>query len=233
MHSRPRSAAKCAAACGHSRAPAQPSRSHPRNRNAAAAWRRRCRAGKDRRRRRITPGRQRHRAGQTAPVPLAGHQTWRGCRSGNRRRAPCTGSAAPPPARRRTRRARPRSRLPCHRTRSLKRADRGQLFRAGWLRQNDSDRRFARSHLAPRNAQRTLLTFWDDVVVASRIPRGLCAQGSWAASREWASPAVQSSDATRMCAAGYLTLMRHLLYLADAVHLRIVLSPRPPQRRRG
>jgi thymidylate kinase len=68
----------------------------------------------------------------------------------------------------------------------------------------------------------TLLTFWDDVVVASRCREGFVHNvlGSQRGVGEPGHPVERRDKNVRK---GYLTFMRHLLYLADAVHLRIVI----------
>ncbi len=69
----------------------------------------------------------------------------------------------------------------------------------------------------------TLITFWDDVVVASRCREAFVHKvlGSEPGVGVPGRPVKRRDKNIRT---GYLTVMRHLLYLADAVHLRIVLS---------
>ncbi|PSH04854.1 MAG: thymidylate kinase [Acidobacteria bacterium] len=68
-----------------------------------------------------------------------------------------------------------------------------------------------------------LITFWNDVVVGTRYREGFVHKvlGSERGVGEPGRPVERRDKNVR---AGYLTLMRHLLYLADAIHLRIVLS---------
>lgn len=67
-----------------------------------------------------------------------------------------------------------------------------------------------------------LLTFWDDVVVATGCRAGFVHKvlGSEQGVGAPGSPVKRRDKNVR---SGYLTVMRHFLYLADAVHLRIVL----------
>jgi thymidylate kinase len=68
----------------------------------------------------------------------------------------------------------------------------------------------------------TLLTFWDDVVVAKGCREGFVHKvlGSEQGIGEPGRPVERRDKNVR---SGYLVVMRHLLYLVDAVHLRIVL----------
>jgi thymidylate kinase len=68
----------------------------------------------------------------------------------------------------------------------------------------------------------TQLTFWDDIVVATRCREGFVHKvlGSEQGIGEPGHPVERRDKNVRR---GYLTVIRHLLYLADAVHLRIVL----------
>lgn len=79
-----------------------------------------------------------------------------------------------------------------------------------------------RDAIALLGVRSTLLTFWDDVVVASRCREGFVHKvlGSEQGVGEPGHPVERRDKNVRR---GYLTVMRHLLYLADAVHLRIVL----------
>ncbi|HVJ04668.1 MAG TPA: hypothetical protein VM578_03235 [Candidatus Saccharimonadales bacterium] len=67
-----------------------------------------------------------------------------------------------------------------------------------------------------------LITFWDDVVVGTRYRQGFVHKvfKSEEGVGEPGKPVERRDKNVRV---GYLTLMRHLLYLADAIHLRIVL----------
>jgi thymidylate kinase len=80
-----------------------------------------------------------------------------------------------------------------------------------------------RQVIAQQGLSDTLITFWDDVVVAKRYREGFVHKvfGSEQGIGEPGHP-VERRD--KNVKAGYLTVVRHLLYLADAVHLRIVLS---------
>jgi thymidylate kinase len=69
----------------------------------------------------------------------------------------------------------------------------------------------------------TLVTYWDDVVVGARYRENFVHKvlGS---EKGVGAPGRPVERRDKNVRAGYLTLMRHLLYLADAVHLRVVLS---------
>lgn len=69
----------------------------------------------------------------------------------------------------------------------------------------------------------TLITFWDDVVVGVRYRSGFVHRvfGSEEGIGKPGRPVERRDKNVRV---GYLTLARHLLYLADAIHLRVVLS---------
>ena len=68
-----------------------------------------------------------------------------------------------------------------------------------------------------------LITFWDDVVVATRYREGFVHKvfGSEPGIGAPGHPVERRDKNVRV---GYLTLSRHLLYLADAIHLRMVLK---------
>jgi thymidylate kinase len=67
-----------------------------------------------------------------------------------------------------------------------------------------------------------LITFWDDVVVFTKYRESFVHKvlGSEKGIGEPGRPVERRDKNVR---AGYLTLVRHLLYLADALHLRLVL----------
>ncbi len=67
-----------------------------------------------------------------------------------------------------------------------------------------------------------LLTFWDDVVVATRCREGFVhiVLGS---EQGVGAPGAPVKRRDKNVRSGYLTLVRHFLYLADALHLRMVL----------
>lgn len=69
----------------------------------------------------------------------------------------------------------------------------------------------------------TLITFWDDVVVGARY-RGKFVQKVFGSEEGVGTPGRPVERRDKNVRVGYLTLMRHLLYLADAVHLRMVLA---------
>ena len=79
-----------------------------------------------------------------------------------------------------------------------------------------------RQAIAQQGFSDKLVTFWDDVVVAKRYREGFVHKvlGSEQGVGEPGRP-VERRD--KNVKAGYLTAARHLLYLADAVHLRVVL----------
>jgi hypothetical protein len=68
----------------------------------------------------------------------------------------------------------------------------------------------------------TVLTFWDDIVVASGCRQSFVHKvlGSEQGVGAPGSPVKRRDKNVR---SAYLTVTRHLLYLADAIHLRIVL----------
>jgi thymidylate kinase len=67
-----------------------------------------------------------------------------------------------------------------------------------------------------------LFTFWDDVVVGNRCREAFVHKvlGSELGEGAPGKPVERRDKNVRV---GYLTVMRHLLYLADAVHLRMVV----------
>jgi len=67
-----------------------------------------------------------------------------------------------------------------------------------------------------------LITFWDDVVVGSRWREGFVHK-VFGSERGVGAPGRPVERRDKNVRVGYLTLMRHLLYLADACYLRIVL----------
>lgn len=79
-----------------------------------------------------------------------------------------------------------------------------------------------RESIALLGMDSTLLTLWDDVVVGRRCREGFTHKvlGSEQGVGEPDRPVERRDKNVR---SGYLTFMRHLLYLADAVHLRIVV----------
>lgn len=67
------------------------------------------------------------------------------------------------------------------------------------------------------------LTFWDDVVVGSRLREGFVHK-VLNSEHGVGVPGRPVERRDKNVRAGYLTVMRHLLFLADAVHSRMVLS---------
>ncbi len=67
-----------------------------------------------------------------------------------------------------------------------------------------------------------LITFWDDVVVGTRYRQGFVHK-VFKSEEGVGVPGQPVERRDKNVRVGYLTLMRHLLYLADAVHLRMVL----------
>ena len=67
-----------------------------------------------------------------------------------------------------------------------------------------------------------LITFWDDVVVGTRF-RESFVHKVFGSEQGVGAPGKPVERRDKNVRVGYLTLMRHLLYLADAIHLRIVL----------
>ncbi len=68
-----------------------------------------------------------------------------------------------------------------------------------------------------------LLTFWDNVVVLSRY-REEFVHTVYGSERGVGSPEKPVKRRDKNVRAWYLTLMRHLLYLVDAVHLNVVVA---------
>jgi thymidylate kinase len=68
-----------------------------------------------------------------------------------------------------------------------------------------------------------IICFWDDVVVGTRY-REAFVHKVFGSERGVGAPGRPVERRDKNVRAGYLTVLRHLLYLADAVHLRIVLS---------
>jgi thymidylate kinase len=68
-----------------------------------------------------------------------------------------------------------------------------------------------------------LITFWDDVVVGKRYREGFVHK-VFKSERGIGEPGRPVERRDKNVRAGYLTFIRHLLYLADAIHLRRVLS---------
>jgi len=76
------------------------------------------------------------------------------------------------------------------------------------------------THLGLRS---TLITFWDDVVVGTRWREGFVHR-VYGSERGVGAPGRPVERRDKNVRAGYLTVMRHLLYLADAIHLRMVIN---------
>jgi len=68
----------------------------------------------------------------------------------------------------------------------------------------------------------TLVTFWDNVVVLSRYREGFV-HVVYGSERGIGSPTRPVNRRDKNVRAGYLTVMRHLLYLLDAIHLRLIV----------
>jgi thymidylate kinase len=79
--------------------------------------------------------------------------------------------------------------------------------------------REAISHLGLRSE---LLVFWDDIVVGSRCREGF-AHKVLGSERGVGAPDRPVERRDKNVRIGYLTLVRHLLYLTDALHLRLVV----------
>jgi thymidylate kinase len=69
----------------------------------------------------------------------------------------------------------------------------------------------------------TLVTLWDDVVVGARY-RESFVHKVFGSEKGVGAPGRPVERRDKNVRVGYLTLMRHLLYLVDAMHLRVVLS---------
>jgi thymidylate kinase len=70
-----------------------------------------------------------------------------------------------------------------------------------------------------------LITFWDDVVVGTRYREGFVHK-VFGSERGVGAPGHPVERRDKNVQVGYLTVVRHLLYLADAIHLRMVLNRR-------
>jgi len=67
------------------------------------------------------------------------------------------------------------------------------------------------------------VTFWDDVVVLSRYREGFV-HAVYGSERGIGSPERPVNRRDKNVRAWYLTAMRHLLYLLDAIHLRLIVQ---------
>src|SRR6266568_3799721 len=67
-----------------------------------------------------------------------------------------------------------------------------------------------------------IITFWDDVVVGTRYRQSFV-QKVFKSEDGVGAPGKPVERRDKNVRVGYLTLVRHILYLADAIHLRIVL----------
>ena len=79
-----------------------------------------------------------------------------------------------------------------------------------------------RALLAGLGMSDRLVTFWDDVVVLSRYREGFV-HVVYGSERGIGSPERPVNRRDKNVRAGYLTLVRHLLYLLDAIHLRLIV----------
>ena len=79
-----------------------------------------------------------------------------------------------------------------------------------------------RALLARLGLSDTLVTFWDDVVVLSRYREGFV-HVVYGSERGIGSPERPVNRRDKNVRAWYLTAMRHLLYLLDAIHLRLIV----------
>lgn len=80
-----------------------------------------------------------------------------------------------------------------------------------------------REAIAQLGLRSDLITFWDDVVVGTRY-RESFVHKVYGSEKGVGAPGRPVERRDKNVRAGYLTVIRHLLYLADAVHLRFVLS---------
>src|SRR6185369_7325493 len=69
----------------------------------------------------------------------------------------------------------------------------------------------------------TMLTFWDNVVVFSRYREGFVHK-VYGSERGIGAPDRPVNRRDKNVRKWYLSLARHFLYLADAIHLRLVIS---------
>jgi thymidylate kinase len=79
-----------------------------------------------------------------------------------------------------------------------------------------------RESIAHLGLRSDLITFWDDVVVGTRYREGFVHK-VYGSEKGIGAPGRPVERRDKNVRAGYLTVMRHLLYLADALHLRMVL----------
>lgn len=79
------------------------------------------------------------------------------------------------------------------------------------------------SYLQSRGLAVRQLAFWDDVVVATRYREGFVHK-VYGSEKGIGAPGKPVNRRDKNVRAWYLTLARHLLYLADAVHLRWVVA---------
>lgn len=78
------------------------------------------------------------------------------------------------------------------------------------------------SYLQSRGLTVRMLAFWDDVVVCTRCREGFVHR-VYGSEKGIGVPGKPVNRRDKNVRAWYLTLARHLLYLADAVHLRVVM----------
>jgi thymidylate kinase len=79
-----------------------------------------------------------------------------------------------------------------------------------------------RALLAALGMSQRLVTFWDDVVVLSRYREGFV-HVVYGSERGIGSPERPVNRRDKNVRAWYLTLLRHLLYLLDAIHLSLIV----------
>lgn len=80
-----------------------------------------------------------------------------------------------------------------------------------------------RERLAVAGLKVKLLTFWDDVVVATKYREGFVHK-VYGSEKGIGAPGKPVNRRDKNVRAWYLTIARHALYLADAIHLRAVVS---------
>ena len=80
-----------------------------------------------------------------------------------------------------------------------------------------------RERLAVAGLQVKLLTFWDDVVVATKYREGFVHK-VYGSEKGVGAPGKPVNRRDKNVRAWYLTIARHALYLLDAIHLRAVVS---------
>src|SRR3954469_19693729 len=80
-----------------------------------------------------------------------------------------------------------------------------------------------RSHLTAAGLKSVLITFWDDVVVATHYREGFVHK-VYGSEKGIGAPGKPVERRDKNVRRWYLTIARHFLYFIDAVHLRFVVG---------